>query len=416
MKFLCVGISFIFINAAVCNSQWVQQQSNTQRHLFGIDLIDANTGFVAGELNTIRKTTNGGLIWLTIIPPMNLDYGRVSFLNVNTGIISAGPGTRMIQTYDGGVTWINRYPVQEPGKVQYIDSTTIYATGAYSVMKSIDGGASWFILDTTVFYGYFRGLFFINRDTGTAVGRQGLIRTTTNGGATWVQRVLYLPVQFGDSTITDVIYVNTLTGYACGNNGIVVKTTNGGVNWTYTPTGVLSYLQGIYFTDANTGTVVGNTGRIMRTTNGGSNWINQSLSSPLNSPLWDVDFVNQDTGWVVGFNGIIVKTTNGGFTWIEPISNNVPSEFKLEQNYPNPFNPVTTIRFAVTANVKSEISNIKLIIFDILGREDATLVNEVLQPGTYEVEWVGSNYPSGIYFYKLVTPEYTETKKMILIR
>jgi hypothetical protein len=227
---------------------------------------------------------------------------------------------------------------------------------------------------------------------------------------------MMLPVQFGDSTLTDVMFVNSLTGYACGNNGIVVKTVNGGVNWTYLPTGVLSYLQGIYFNDANTGTVVGNTGRIMRTTNGGNNWVNQSLAPPLNSPLWDVEFVSQDTGWIVGFNGIIVKTINGGFTLLEPISSNIPIYLNLYQNYPNPFNPVTKIKFDIPANVKSRTSNVKVIVYDILGREIATLVNEQLKPGVYEASWDGSNYSSGVYFYSLVTEGFTQTKRMVLLK
>jgi hypothetical protein len=59
---------------------------------------------------------------------------------------------------------------------------------------------------------------------------------------------------------------------------------------------------------------------------------------------------------------------------------------------------------------------VRLVIYDILGREIATLVNQQLKPGTYEVEWDASNYPSGVYFYKLLTSEFIETKKMVLIK
>jgi hypothetical protein len=96
--------------------------------------------------------------------------------------------------------------------------------------------------------------------------------------------------------------------------------------------------------------------------------------------------------------------------------NNVPSEFKLYQNYPNPFNPVTKIRFDIPSNVKREKSNVKLVIFDVTGREIAVLVNQQIETGSYEVEWNASNYPSGVYFYKLTAGDYTETKKMILLK
>jgi len=394
---------------SILNSQWNQQVSNTTRHLYGIDMINENTGFAVGEINTIRKTTNGGLNWLTIIPPYNYDYRDVSFLDINTGVITSGPGNLMIQTYNSGVSWVVRFPASDPERIQFIDSLVAYATAGFSVIKSIDGCINWTIVDTSVFLNAFNGLYFLNKDTGAVVGLRGLIRTTTNGGLSWTQRLMMLPVQFGDSTLTDVMFVNGLTGYACGNNGIVVKTINGGTNWTYLPTGVLSYLQGIYFNDANTGTIVGNTGRIMRTTNGGINWINQA--SPLNYPLWDVKFVNHDTGWIVGFNGLILKTTTGGWTSIKPISSVLPSQFNLYQNYPNPFNPSTNIGFQIPRS-----SFVKIVIYDLLGRVIAILVNEQLKSGTYEVEWNATNEPSGTFLYTIQADSYTETKKLVILK
>ena len=105
------------------------------------------------------------------------------------------------------------------------------------------------------------------------------------------------------------------------------------------------------------------------------------------------------------------------------LSEEIPQSFSLSQNYPNPFNPVTKIKFAIPlSRGVSEGRGVlaKLIIYDILGREVTTLVNEQLNPGTYEVEWSatggGSNYPSGVYFYKLITEGYSETRKMVLIK
>lgn len=98
---------------------------------------------------------------------------------------------------------------------------------------------------------------------------------------------------------------------------------------------------------------------------------------------------------------------------IRNISTEVPASYKLEQNYPNPFNPSTKIKFQIPN--RNSITLLK--IYDILGREVTTLVNEINLPaGTYEADWNASNYSSGIYFYRLITGNYVETKKMILVK
>jgi hypothetical protein len=108
-------------------------------------------------------------------------------------------------------------------------------------------------------------------------------------------------------------------------------------------------------------------------------------------------------------NGVVYGDTT--ITVVHPISSEIPSKYSLSQNYPNPFNPVTIINYQLPVS-----NQVRLVIYDILGREIAVLVNEKLSSGTYEVKWDGSNYPSGMYFYKLITAEYTETRKMVLIK
>jgi hypothetical protein len=108
---------------------------------------------------------------------------------------------------------------------------------------------------------------------------------------------------------------------------------------------------------------------------------------------------------------------------IQLISNEIPKEFKLYQNYPNPFNPSTTIKFDITSNslprfigVKRETSNVKITIYDLLGHEAATLINQKLMPGKYEVQWNGENYSSGIYFYKLTADDFSQTRRMVFLK
>jgi hypothetical protein len=105
---------------------------------------------------------------------------------------------------------------------------------------------------------------------------------------------------------------------------------------------------------------------------------------------------------------------------IQPISNEIPASYKLYQNYPNPFNPATKIKFDITGTLMS--SECSLRVYDMLGKEIAVLVNQRLQPGTYQVEWDGTNYASGVYYYKLSilnsgsSVKHQETKRMVLIK
>lgn len=96
---------------------------------------------------------------------------------------------------------------------------------------------------------------------------------------------------------------------------------------------------------------------------------------------------------------------------IQPVSNEIPGEFKLYTNYPNPFNPITKIKFDIAKN-----TNAKLLVYDVLGRVVETLLSSEIKAGRYEIDFDGYSLASGVYFYKLVTNEFVETKKMLMIK
>lgn len=96
---------------------------------------------------------------------------------------------------------------------------------------------------------------------------------------------------------------------------------------------------------------------------------------------------------------------------VENISSEVPEKYSLSQNYPNPFNPVTNIEFKISTS-----DFVKLKVYDVMGKEISALVNQNLTPGTYKINFDGSRLTSGMYFYKLETSKFTETKKMVLIK
>ncbi len=96
----------------------------------------------------------------------------------------------------------------------------------------------------------------------------------------------------------------------------------------------------------------------------------------------------------------------------------LPTEYKLEQNFPNPFNPTTKIRFSIPNVTLSEVegSHVQLKIYDILGNEVTTLVNEQKEPGYYEVDFSASSYASGVYIYRLISGNFISTKKMLVLK
>jgi len=96
---------------------------------------------------------------------------------------------------------------------------------------------------------------------------------------------------------------------------------------------------------------------------------------------------------------------------INSVSNEIPSQYKIYQNYPNPFNPVTNIKFDIPQKSYTEI-----IVFDMLGRTVETLLNETIDAGSYSLNWNGENFASGEYFYRIVTDDFVETKRMTLLK
>jgi hypothetical protein len=114
--------------------------------------------------------------------------------------------------------------------------------------------------------------------------------------------------------------------------------------------------------------------------------------------------------------------TSGSFTTLTKNSDNEYIEtievedYELLQNYPNPFNPTTTIRYSIPVNIKSGMSKVTLKIYDVLGREVATLVNEQKNAGNYEVQFNAANLASGVYIYSLNAGDFTASKKLILLK
>lgn len=171
------------------------------------------------------------------------------------------------------------------------------------------------VVKATDTYGSRWGLYFINTDTGFAVGYAGNINKTTNGGASW--QSLNTPTS---TNLMDITFINDTVGFIAGgmwgNMGEILKTTNGGNTWSKYITTTAHTLNAICFSTPTTGFAAGGdmtSHVILRTTNGGNTWT--TLKSGIGFGINDITFVNATTGYAAGSNGQIIKTINGGLSW-----------------------------------------------------------------------------------------------------
>ena len=379
-------------------------------------MLDANTGYIIGDSSHVLKTTNSGLNWFNLNTDTSPNdyFTGIHFLNTDTGYICGGfmngIGTsKILKTTNAGLNW---YIQHQNGfefyfSIHFVNAMTGF-TGGYDgkFYKTTNGGLNWtdmYVTGVSIWT-----IIFINQDTGFIAGDLGMIRRTTNCGDSWT-----LMPSGTNQRIASLFFTDYFNGYGVCDSEVVIKTTNGGLNWTSQMLGNLIGYESVYFINSNTGFAVGNwweiaTYKLIRTTNAGINW--HTLAQGEGDPYFDIYFANENTGWITGYNGLILKTTNGGSTFIKN-ENSVAESYRLYQNYPNPFNSITNIKFQLIKE-----GNVIIKVFDIAGKEVAILVNEVLQPGTYEVRFNAGNLPSGIYFFGMETEKFTETKKLILLK
>jgi photosystem II stability/assembly factor-like uncharacterized protein len=254
-----------------------------------------------------------------------------------------------------------------------------------------------------------------------------MILHTTDGGANWNQQTTSVSSRFDD-----VFFIDQSHGCIVGIYGDIVLTTNGGTTWQEIPSGTSESLISVQFVDQNNGWIAGDAGTILRTRDGGFTWEEQ-WSGVATNTLTSICFVDTMNGWASGDGGTILHTTDGGGIVSVELSEtmtSLPESFLLYQNYPNPFNPSTKIKFTIPSVGTSFMKFVQLKVYDVLGNEIATLVDEELTAGEYEVTFDAAssieNPASGIYFYQLLVSalqskdgkagSFIETKKMILLR
>lgn len=261
-------------------------------------------------------------------------------------------------------------------------------------------------------------------------------RNSTNGGVNWSteQRLTNDPaISFYPCIAVSGQNVNLFwSDLRDGNSEIYFKrSTDGGALWStdsrltnatnnsISPNAVVfGLLMGVVWSDFRL-----NSYKVYYkvTTNGGLNWSADLLLSPMantgyaNNPCIDISDSSAHVIWEDTRDGnpeIYYKKNIFSFpVGVTPVNNGTPSSYSLSQNYPNPFNPVTNINFSIR-----KTGLVKLTVYDAAGRETAALFNGELSAGTYSYDFDASQLTSGIYFYRLEANEFTQTKKMVLIK
>jgi len=403
MKFsLLVCCIFILnFNNSFSNSGWFQLNSGTNYDIVRMSFVNINVGWIGLKDHQVKKTTNGGVNWFNQSASF-AGYGDLMFIDSLTGWVVGQVNS--YRTTNGGNNWTS-VGGQHLWCVYFISSFIGWGCGPSSsgpgrMFKTINGGVTWSQENDAVSG---NAIHFEDMYTGWAASTN--VIKTTNGGANWYEQPTGL-----SSNMWSIFFVSAQTGWLVGDGGSIIKTTDGGNLWIPQNSGISNTLNSVFFRNSSLGWVCGNAGQILKTTDGGNNWINQpsSVTVDLNSISFQSDLI----GYVVGDSGKVLKTTNGGISInIKRINELIPDNYILEQNYPNPFNPSTNIRYEIP-----KTGFVKLVIFNVLGREIETLVNEKQTAGTYETTFNASQYPSGVYFYRLTTDNFSDTKKMLMIK
>ncbi len=404
--------------------QWNRVWTNSSVNLNGVYFINKNLGWICGDSGVVLKTTNGGETWDTKTLSSYINLKAIVFKDALNGVV-VGSNASIYSTTNGGESWILRWlnPALNLNAAVYIDSVRIVAVGENGLfLQSSDNGKNW----NKSMLGYYSFFSAVSYSGLTFLGAYSSLFRSNNFGVNWSNQ------SDGDLTNSGVAILN--------NNeiirnawkpplqhdyppfGYIKKSTDGGISWV-TKYSDSNLIKNITFFNEQVGFCLGKR-RIYFTTTGGDTWV---LNFELNlNPLETFNYMclaENKYGWAVGSNGLLYKTTNGGGLINTVDQTPVPHVFSLSQNYPNPFNPTTKIKYSIPSlALRERVSEgrvrVLLKVYDILGNEITTLVNEEKSPGVYEIDLDAAKYhlASGIYFYQLRVGSFIRTNKMVLMR
>jgi photosystem II stability/assembly factor-like uncharacterized protein len=415
---------------------WVSQTNPTKNPIVDVFFINPQKGWAVGMDSTILRTTNGGQTWqrVDLTVSNNWYFRSVYFIDEMHGWAVGVYGVIMLTT-DGGVTW--QEVVNKIGEtlqsVFFIDDLNGWAVGdAGTVLRSIDGGYTWFNQYSGISRNYLCSVQFIDRNNGWISGEGGTIKHTENGGfwnepGTYLRNNLSREIpDLGD--VTDILTVETLglknTGYQLTGLEVMIDSI---VHPNASELEIsLSHL-GVTQTIVNQPTDPGENFLWTRLTDEASVSINDGVApfSGNYKPYQPLDVfigLNPDGDWILnvkdktkGNSGILkawgIKPMIERLVHVdEPISSNREPDVQLSQNFPNPFTGKTLMKW------KSDQGGFTTLkVFNIQGKEIATLVNKYLPRGEYSAEFNGSHFSAGLYYYQLQIGCHMLTRKCVIM-
>jgi photosystem II stability/assembly factor-like uncharacterized protein len=416
------GLGMIFYTSDGGYSWTQKNKSLTWKDFYALDFVNENIGWAAtagnnfnDDVNVILKTNNGGVDWNIVYSDSFISYLDMDFVTDQTGFVISNnyidSNYTIDRTLDGGFTWNStQFGDAELDRIFFTDTENGWAVGSNNsdlfIVHTSNSGIDW-VQQSNINYsgGSLNNLHFYNSQYGFAVGDNGIIIKTTDGGNSWVSAQ-------GNSNWTYFemtgVFMSGLTDcWVVGSPYVdfisIGHTTDGGETWDITS--LPSYYQfsgDILFINQSVGYCLRNYSGF-KTTDGGTTWTELDYPTFIKRMV----FINQGTGWAAGSRGTIFKYYDSNAR----VDEGTITKFLLEQNYPNPFNPSTKISWQVPVG-----SWQTLIVYDVLGNEIATLVDEFKSAGNHKIEWNAADLSSGVYFYQLKTKNFIETKKMILMK
>ncbi len=393
------------------------ESSNTPAMFF----INKFVGWFSDQ--TILKTTDGGEAWNTIDTlPYDHFYKSLYFSDENNGFALFDSDSIIMRTTNGGYSWnqqnINNTNHNILYKVSFADSNLGFILSQNGLFfRTNDGGNTWEKKSSGITYdlGF---ISFVNENDGWIAGGNQISRTS-DGGESWNK-----DTTFPSAFISDLSFTSLHNGYAFTNIGLLRYS-----NPDEVPVELVSFSGNFNSTENvvqlnwSTATELSNYGFEIEK-NANNNWQKigfiKGAGNSTSNKIYSFEDKNLNNLSVIKYR-LKQVDLDGTYKYsktIEVSINNLPTEFKLAQNYPNPFNPITIIKYSIPAppNLPKREALVQLKVYDIIGNEVATLVNETKVPGNYEINFNGSNLASGVYFYKLVSNDFVSVKKMLLLK
>jgi photosystem II stability/assembly factor-like uncharacterized protein len=293
-----VGNQGALIETANTGTSWSSLQQGTNNTFWDVAYADDMTILAVGGQGTVARSLDGGATWVDQSVTSVTLYG----LSLPTATTGYAVGEEILKTVNTGDTWSDITPSGPTifwDVATYTDQKVWAVASGGRIAYSANGGVS-FTDQTSMTTDDLYAVDFLDSLVGIAVGRDGAVTRTTDGGATWAANATGVP----SVRLLAVDVVSATLAYAGGDSGTLLKTTNGGASWLALPS-ASNDVKDLLFTSANTGTAVGAQGLITRTTDGGVAWTdNASLTS---NWLYGVAFRNTSSGFAVGGAGIITE-------------------------------------------------------------------------------------------------------------